>query len=413
MPDARFFLKEPNSTNKTLVYLVYNFNKQKLKYSTGEKILPKYWNPTKQRAKETAQYPEYPEFNQRLNNIETAINNSYRRLLNDGKIISPNVLKSALSDELKTEELTSRQLSLIEWIEGEVELLRENKKEGTIKVYRTLVNHLKSYSHKQRITLTFESIDLGFYETFRGYLQNEKKLLNNSYGKQVRTLKFFLNLATEKGVNTNLIYKNRSFKTVEETVNHIYLTERELSRLSVLDLSDKPSLDRVRDLFLIGCHTGLRFSDFTQLKQENMQESKAGYVFNVKTNKTNERVVIPVKSVVQDIWTKYEGRLPRAISNQKMNDYIKEIGKLAEIDQKVIIKHTRGKYVEEKSLLKYELITTHTARRSFATNAYLAGIPAISIMKFTGHRTESSFLKYVKVTQERNAELLSNHPFFK
>ena len=413
MPDARFFLKEPKSTDKTLIYLVYNFNKQKLKYSTGEKIHPKFWNKTKQRAKETAQFSEYPEFNQRLNNIETAVNNSYRRLLNDGKIISPNVLKDELTKELRTDELTTKQLTLIEWINDEIELLRENKKEGTIKVYRTLVNHLIAYSEKYGTILTFDHIDLGFYETFRGYLQNDKKLVDNSCGKQIRTLKTFLNLATEKGVNVNQAYKSRLFKTTEETVEHIYLTEQELVKIYDVDLSQKPSLDRIRDLFLIGCYTGLRFSDFTELKPENLQKVNNGFVFNVKTNKTNERVVIPVKGIVKEIWDKYGGQLPRKISNQKTNSFIKEVGKLAEISQNIIIKHKRGKHTEQKICPKYELITTHTARRSFATNTYLAGIPAISIMKFTGHRTESSFLKYIKVTQERNAELLINHDFFK
>lgn len=413
MPEARFSLKEPKSVDKTLVYMFYSFNNQRLKYSTGEKIHPKFWNSTKQRAKETAQFPEYPEFNQRLNNIETAVNNCYRRLLNDSRIISPSVLREELTNELRTDELTSKQLTLIEWMEAEVELLKVNKKEGTIKVYRTLINHLKAYSSKYKVVLTFESIDLGFYETFRGYLQNEKKLVDNSCGKQIRTLKFFLNLATEKGINVNQAYRSRLFKTVEETVEHIYLTEDELTKMYEVDLSSKPSLDRVRDLFLIGCHTGLRFSDFTELKPENLQESNSGYVFNIKTNKTNEKVVVPVKSVVKKIWDKYGGLLPRKISNQKTNSFIKEVGKLAEIDSRVIIKHTRGKHIEEKICPKYELITTHTARRSFATNAYLAGIPAISIMKFTGHKTESSFLKYIKVTQERNAKLLSDHPFFK
>lgn len=413
MPDARFFLKEPKSTDKTLIYLVYNFNKQKLKYSTGEKIHPKFWNKTKQRAKETAQFIEYPEFNQRLNNIETAVNNSYRRLLNDGRIISPSVLKEELTRELRTDELTTKQLTLIEWINDEIELLKENKKEGTIKVYRTLVNHLTAYSDKYGVSLTFDQIDLGFYETFRGYLQNDKKLVDNSCGKQIRTLKTFLNLATEKGVNVNQAYKSRLFKTTEETVEHIYLTEQELVKIYEVDLSQKPSLDRIRDLFLVGCYTGLRFSDFTELKPENLKEVNDGFVFDVKTNKTNERVVIPVKGVVKNIWDKYEGQLPRKISNQKTNSFIKEVGKLAEISQSIIIKHKRGKHTEQKICPKYELITTHTARRSFATNAYLAGIDAISIMKFTGHRTENSFLKYIKVTQERNAELLINHNFFK
>jgi len=412
MPEAKFVLKEPNSTNKTLIYLFYNYNNQRLKYSTGEKINPKFWNSSKQRAKETSQFPEYPEFNQRLKNIESAINNSYRRLLNDNKLITPDLLKEELNSELDNDRLTAKQIDLLDWIKQEIEKLKLDKKPGSIKVYNTLVKHLFEFSTQRKYKLTFESINLEFYEQFKDYILNEKELLNNTFGKQVKTLKTFLNLATEKGVNSNFTYKSRLFKTPQESVDHIYLTLDELKTLETLDLSEKKYLDRVRDIFLIGCYTGLRFSDFTQLKKENLEKSNNGFVFNVKTYKTNERVVVPVKPAVKEIWDKYQGELPRAISNQKMNDYLKELGAVAGFNSTKTIKRTSGKNTISRTSPRYELITTHTARRSFATNAYLSGIPAISIMKFTGHKTEASFMRYIKVSQERNAELLSTHPFF-
>ena len=412
MPDAKFVLKEPNSTNKTLVYLFYNYNNQRLKYSTGEKIHAKFWNSTKQRAKETSQFPEHPEFNQRLKNIETAINTSYRRLLNDNIQITPVLLKEELNRELDQDRLTTKQLDLLQWLKSEIEILKLDKKAGSIQVYNALLKHLTEFSITRKYKLTFESITLDFYEQFKDYILNEKKLLNNTFGKQIKTLKTFLNLAVEKGVNPNLKYKSRLFKAPQESIDHIYLTADELEAIYKKDLKSKMYLDRVRDLFLIGCHTGLRFSDFTLLKKEHLETTKTGLVFNVKTYKTNERVVIPVKPVVKAIWDKYEGNLPRAISNQKMNEYLKELGELAEISKVVTIKKTSGKEVRETSCPKYKLISTHTARRSFATNAFLSGIPAIAIMKLTGHRTESSFMKYIKVSQERNAELLSSHPFF-
>lgn len=412
MPEAKFVLKEPKAKDRTLVYLFYNFNKQRLKFSTGEKVHPKFWNESKQRAKETSQFIEYPEFNQRLKNIETAINNCYRRLLNDKSFITPEILRDELKKELDEERLVTKQTNLIQWMNSEIEILKSSQKKGSIQVYNALVTHLTNFSAEKKYKLTFESINLDFYEQFRNYILNEKKLLTNTFGKHIKTLKSFLNIATEKGLNKNMIYRNRLFKAPEEKVEHIYLTLNELEVLAKKDLSDKPYLDRVRDVFLIGCHTGLRFSDFTQLKKENLESKSTGLVFNVITSKTKERVVIPIKPIVKEIWNKYEGILPRAISNQKMNDYLKILGKLAEINNGVIVKKSRGKEIIEEIKPKYKLISTHTARRSFATNAYLSEVPVISIMKITGHRTESSFLKYVKVSQERNAEFLSTHPFF-
>ena len=410
MPEAKFLLKEPNTSNETLVYLFYNFNYDRLKYSTGEKIAPKYWNDSKQRAKETAQFREYPEFNQRLKNIETAVNNCYRRLLNDNATITSDILRNELNKELNKKKPTQKQ-ELIEWIEQEIEIIKQSQKVGSVQVYASLISHLKEFSKRKKYKVSFESINIDFYEQFKDYILNEKGLLTNTFGKQIKTLKTFLNLATEKGINTNMSYKSRLFKVLQESIDHPFLNNEELKHLYELQLK-KGYLDRVRDIFLIGCHTGLRFSDFTHLKDENFEKWDNGLVLKVKTKKTNQKVVIPVKPVVKAIWDKYKGKLPRPISNQKMNEYLKELCEVAEINKPTLIKRTSGKNVIEKTCPKFQLISTHTARRSFATNAFLSGVPAISIMKITGHKTESSFMKYIKATQEQNASLLIEHPHF-
>lgn len=412
MPEAKFVLKEPKSSEKTLVYLFYNFNNQRLKFSTGEKITPKFWNSSKQKAKETSQFPEYSEFNQRLKNIESAVNNSYRRLLNDSKRINPISLKEELIKELKDEVVFAKEVKLIDWISEEIEKMKSDKKEGSIKVYKTMLRHLIDFSIAKKYKLSFDSITLDFYEKFKDYLINDKGLLTNTFSKNIKTLKMFLNIATEKSINTNLAYKGKLFKAPLNNVEHIYLTSEELDRIYQFDFKEKKYLDRVRDLFLIGCHTGLRFSDFTQLKMENLISNGNSFVFNIITKKTNQKVVVPVKAVVKVIWDKYDGVLPRAISNQKMNDYLKEVGMLVGINSIVTIKQKSGNEIRESKHEKYKLITTHTARRSFATNAYLNDIPSISIMQLTGHKTESSFMKYIKVSQEKNADKLINHPFF-
>lgn len=412
MPQAKFLLKEPKSETPTLVYLFYNFDYDRLKYSTGEKIIPKFWNKKKQRAKETSQFLEFPEFNQRLNNIATAVNNAFRKLTNDGKgSVTPELLRIELNKELN-KKTAEQKAGLVAWMEKEVETLKLGKKKGSIQVYNSLIKHLTEFSKSRRYKLTFETVNLDFYEQFKDYILNEKELLTNTFGKQIKTLKTFLNLATEKGVNQNLAYKSKSFKALQENVDHVYLTDEELDKIYNVQLSKKKYLDRIRDVFLIGCYTGLRFSDFTQLKKENLQKLNDIYVFKVRTYKTNEKVVIPLKPVVKQIWDKYNGELPIAISNQKTNKYIKELAKLAGITDTVTIKRTSGIKARNTTKEKWQLVASHTARRTFATNAYLSGIPAISIMKFTGHNTETSFMKYIKVSQERNAELLSGHPFF-
>ena len=163
-----------------------------------------------------------------------------------------------------------------------------------------------------------------------------------------------------------------------------------------MDLTLNPRLDRVRDLFVIGCYTGLRFSDFSQLKKENIINGN----FVITPQKTNDKVIVPIHSIVYTILDKYSYSLPEAISKQNFNLYIKEIAKLAGLCESVII--------NKISVNKCDNLSAHTARRSFATNLFLKGFPAINIMQITGHKTETAFMKYIKVTKEQTADLLKN-----
>lgn len=132
----------------------------------------------------------------------------------------------------------------------------------------------------------------------------------------------------------------------------------------------------------------------------------------IQTTKTGTKVVIPIHWVVQEILDRgfdFETKM----YDQKINAYIKEVGKAAGICDSVMINRNIGGHPVQEVHPKYELITTHTARRSFATNAYKAGIPTIAIMKITGHTRETTFLRYIKVSEDENAEMLKNHDFFK
>lgn len=410
MANAKFILKEPKSKEETLIYMLFRYQYKRFKYSTGEKILPKFWNIDKQRAKETKQFREYPEFNARLNNFETAINTAFRKLLNDG--IQPNntILKKAFEAELSGNILQGNKLTLLEFVKNYIEESKAHKKEGTVKVYTTAYRYLKKYSAYLNKEIDFHSINLEFYNQYVSFLSLEYKLASNTVGKHIKTLKTFMNEATDRGYNTNLEFKKRKFKTLREESDSIYLTLDELEKFEKLDLSASPRLEKVRDLFLIGCYTGLRFSDFTQIKPENIITEKS--IIQVRTQKTGERVSIPLHKTVKKILAKYDNHLPKAYTNQVMNRYLKDVASLAGLKETVETTITRGGKVEKTPSKKYDLVSTHTARRSFATNLYLADVPSISIMKITGHKSERSFLQYIRVTQEQNADKLVNHPFF-
>jgi integrase len=410
MPEAKFVLKEPKSEQPTLVYMFLRFNGQTLKFSTGQKIHPSFWNDEKQRAKETRKFYGYEEFNSLLKNLANEVQTCFRKFLNDGVEPTPEKLREYLQERFYKKEIapTKKPTTFFEFIDDYVET--SNKKEGTKKQYKLAINNLKEYETYSKRKIEFSSVDIAFYDDFMRFLLG-KNYSTNTIGSRIKNLKVFMNEAVQRGITDNVQFKHKRFTKPSEKAETIYLTVDEIKKLYELDLKDNPKLDRVRDLFIIGCYTGLRFSDLVQLRDENLTDNKTK--LRVRTQKTGEIVIIPLHGYIREILNKHGGMPPEPISNQKMNDYLKELGKAAAMTQEIAITSTRGGKQHTEVYNKYQLITVHTARRSFATNAYLNDIPAISIMKITGHNTERAFMTYIKISQEENANKLLNHAFFK
>ena len=213
-----------------------------------------------------------------------------------------------------------------------------------------------------------------------------------------------MNEATERGINKNLAFKSKYFSRVNEDTDTVYLNEAELQEIEDLDLSDNIRLEKVHDLFLVSCKTGWGYSDYSVLKSGQI---KNGFIETTQL-KTSETVIIPVHDTVKRILNKYGGTLPKANSNQKMNDYIKEIGEMIQA-LNTPISQTYSKAGSKVAVTnpEWKLISTHTARRSFATNEYLAGTPPLTIMAITGHKTEKSFLRYIGISPSDHAKILA------
>lgn len=175
---------------------------------------------------------------------------------------------------------------------------------------------------------------------------------------------------------------------------------------------EKPAQGCCRDIFLVGCYTAQRFSDYSTINEGNIRTLENGQqVIDLKQQKTGNHVVIPVRPELQAILEKYDNRLPRTYE-QKVNHLIKEIAREAGITEKVEVSYIENGEKKSRLVEKCDLVKTHTARRSGATNMYLAGIPTIAIMKVTGHKTEREFMKYIKITEEQTALELMSHPYF-
>ncbi len=186
------------------------------------------------------------------------------------------------------------------------------------------------------------------------------------------------------------------FKVTNEETDAIYLTYDEVKKIYETDLSDFEYLKEYRNLFVLACLTGLRFSDFSTLKPEDLRK---GMLYK-KQNKSDHWVVIPLRKEAKEIFTQQFKAEISALTNAEFNRHIKTIGKLAGIDQMIKFSYKKGNKDIEVCRLKYEWITTHTARRSFCTNEFLAGSPVKLIMKISGHKTEKDFYKYIRINPE-------------
>jgi integrase len=414
--DSRFYLKRPEAFTDTSIFVRISYNGNRFKYYTPEKIKPDYWNFKTQQAKQTEKFKEYPEFNTRLNGIKSTIGNVFRRYINDkGKEPTVAIFKNLLDKEfektLESEE-KERQLKtfwgffndFIQRAENGSRLHLQQHKPlagGTIKNFKNVKRHLQDFEKWNRRKIEFDLIDIKFYNSLTSYL-TEKELSINTIGKLITNLKVILREAWESGITSNTVFTHRKFKSLNVDTETIYLTENEIQELQSIDLSRNKRLDRVRDAFIIGCFTGLRYSDLAKLSPEKIRND----ILEVVQTKTGNPVFIPVRTNVKELLNKYDNNFPSVISNQKFNEYLKEVCFLSTLLQKeiTIIKFNRGKK-QTIQKPKYEFVKSHTARRSFATNEYLVGdLQTFEIRAITGHKTEKAFYRYIRMTPRENAE---------
>lgn len=419
----------PSNQVPTVVNMKFNFGYFEIKeggkkeyipltYPTGVKIKPCYWNPKPlYRAKQT-RHIDYISINTRLDNLEGMAKKAYRQMINDGLRPTPLDIKKAIddmdtgakNDERETlERFVNRFITEIE--SGNRLFQSKRYSQGTIKNYKGTKSQLNEYQKIRRRKLNWDHITHDFYLDFIKFF-SAKNYSPNTIGRHIKCLKTIMRCAMEEGLHNNLEYQNKSFKVLKERIQSVYLNDNELNKIYELDLSDKPALDLARDVFLVGCYTAQRFSDYSRIKRTHCKMlSNGNQVVDLIQKKTGERVIIPIRPELKSILDKYEGEIPKTYE-QKVNERIKKVVRLAKITELINVENTRGGLVVKSQVEKCDLVKTHTARRSGCTNMYLAGIPAIDIMKISGHKTEKEFLNYIKVTKEETATNLSSHPYF-
>lgn len=409
---------------------------QEYRISVGESVLTKFWNENKGRCKLTRDYPDGAMINKNLDDIEKLI----VQLVEGYGLVTPTEAQVRNDFKLQRKKINADAGGVTDdaeqyFVDFAIKFKNESdRKPGTKKTYQTTISRLQEYERQHRIRLRFIDINIDFYNKFKKwmlestYTKNGKtyRYSKNFIGTVFKNITVFMNKSNRKGLHNFSGHKDEDFKVESEDVDTIYLNGAELDKIYNLNFTEEllkehnfavrgcninkaiHALNEERDRFLIGCYTALRHSDYSRIDVLNFNDT----LVSIWTVKKDKKVYIPVHHRLRAIMKRRNNVLPGKISEQKHNVHIKTIGKLAGIDSEVLLTKTRGGVRENITGKKYEFITSHTCRRSGASNMYLAGIDIKFIQDILGHSKLEQTIKYIKVAAEENAKRLQNHPYF-
>lgn len=414
-----FYLKEPNGDKDTIIIIQYYIADEKklFKYSTGECINPNDWDfnarmPKSRKGAEGVRLRKIATHIMQYNDFLVTLIDNYKL---NGEKITRNKIKNAFDVKFKPGKVVNGFEYFTDFVSDFVSSAKGmiNKNTGKeysqsrIYLYNLALVSLRDFENYTKKQIKFSEYNAQLNDDFVEFCRNEKKYSANSIGELVSSIKALLRKAKEKGYT--IADDLESFtKTKEESIS-VALSETEIEKLVMFDFSNDKKLENARDLMILGLWTGLRVSDVMNLPAID-PDSKFIEVEPQKTRNTSgAKVVIPLHHHIKDMIRKRG--MPTPICESVFNKLIKEIcrsvGFNDVVEGSLMNSTTRRK--DRGMFEKWQLISSHTCRRSFATNLYLMNFPTLSIMKITGHTTEASFLKYIKVTPKEHAEKLLAH----
>lgn len=400
-----FQLKEPKSTKETLIYFITNFKEEnkKFKYSTGEKILPEHWDfenrlpirhgkfKSSRSNSISLQLGRYSELFLKTIGLYTRINEPLNSI----------ILKKTFDEEFKKSP-TGKNVFFDAY-----DTFMEEKKKGkewsvaTIKRYDNIKNILKKFETSKKFKLTFSKIDNNFHRQFTSYCMDDLNHINNTYARNLGLFKTFMFWAKKNKYTFNDTFIE--FKKVEKVLtNQVALTMDDLNNLINHEFESK-KLERVRDVFVFACVTGMRFGELSLISKSNVSDNH----ITLKEDKDKNKEVrsIPLTTLSRHILLKYDYKLP-LIENQNQNKFIKDVFKEMGYNHKVQKNTTKGKENIKEDLFFYDRISTHTARRTFITMMKRQGKSDKLIAKITGHTDMKTLNQYYQVDDEQTKEAM-------
>ena len=404
-------------TENVPIRMRVNFASKRIEFTTGYRIDSAKWDADKQRVKNGCSNKlkqSASEINASLLEYYTEIQSIFKRFEVEDVMPTPEQIKkafNALHKPVSEEPKPKKEALPCDFFQVFDDFVEDcgrqnNWTDSTFEKFAAVKNHLTNF----REGLTFEFFDERGLNDYVGYLRDVKEMRNTTIGKQLSFLKWFLRWAFKKGVHQNNAYDSYKPKLKSTQKKIIFLTWDELNRLREFKIpSNKQALERVRDVFLFQCFTGLRYSDVFNLRRSDIK----GNHIEVTTVKTSDSLIIELNNHSKAILDKYKDvafendKVLPVITNQKMNDYLKELAEMAGIDEPVRQTYYKGNERIDDVTPKYALLGTHAGRRTFICNALALGIPPQVVMKWTGHSDYKAMKPYIDIADDIKANAMS------
>ncbi len=413
MPNIIFYLNTGAKGKKELVPLMAKIiHKGKRHYKTIARIKEADWNQNKKRlykSHKNAIYNRHIEINATLNYLEKLTNSFNDYCLLNKHEATEQAIKEILNgiDPIgANKSITNPKIGFNEAFDRWLEYSKQNNAYDTYRHRKSLRKFYTEFQASENYNITFNNINLDLFDKLKKYGFNKRKYANNTFAKNIKTLKTFLAWAAERGYYSGI--EHRKFKVSEKNITPITLTQNEFETLNNFEFT-KEKHNKVRDIFCFGCLTGLRYSDLQQLRHEHI---RGDMEYLAKTmQKVKEPVHVPLVGLSRKIIKRYQHQpvfiLPR-MSNQKFNDYLKEICELAGINAPVNIDRYIGNRFYQETKPKYKVVTAHVSRKTFITLSFYLGMNIKVVQEITGINQEKTLRKYLKIADEMKKTEMDN-----
>jgi integrase len=398
--NVKYYLNSPEKEDSAIM-LYMTFTGKRIRMSTGISIPSRMWDSKNCKLKSSYQYSL--EINSKLSEITSKIENEYIRAIHD-KVEDIHTFIKRFIDELINDKVVE-EINLDNCLETFIAQREKdpNFSKGIIRIYRVTKNKIIEYCKSTGKNYDFELFNEEFYTSFCDYLGKENKN-NNTVGRYVKTLKTMLRYCYDNGFLKSHAFSK--YKVWRNDADTIALNEEELKLIEEVDLKKVKSYEYSRSIFLLQCYTGLRFGDLLKIKPEHVNWTE-GYI-RVITEKTRESVFIPLHDKLISELKHFFAFDCKPMSNVLVNRFIKKVCEKAGIEDLVEKTDFKNKVRERNSFKKWELITTHTGRRTYITLSLKKGAMPEMVMKISGHKDRDTFQKYVRLSQNETLDAMKN-----